>query len=139
MDRNRQLSLHFQTPTKLKHQGRFLEGAPPFHVVVRSLMRRVSSLSYFHCGERWETDFKGWIEQAERVAIVEAASHWVEHTRFSTRQQRHMKLSGVTGAVTYKGDVAPFIPLLRLGELIHVGKGAVFGNGKYQIRVASGG
>jgi hypothetical protein len=33
--------------------------------------------------------------------------------------------------VTYAGDLAPFLPLLRLGELIHVGKNAVFGNGRF--------
>ena len=40
---------------------------PPFHVLVGKLLARVSSLSYFHCGERWETDYRGWIEQAEAV------------------------------------------------------------------------
>jgi hypothetical protein len=40
---------------------------------------------------------------------------------------------GVVGSVTYAGDLAPFRPLLALGMLVHVGKGAVFGNGQYMV------
>ena len=44
-----------------------------------------------------------------------------------------MKMGGFVGKVEYKGDLSEFIPLLRLGEVIHVGKGIVFGLGRYEI------
>ncbi|OPX88851.1 MAG: hypothetical protein A4E52_01161 [Pelotomaculum sp. PtaB.Bin013] len=44
-----------------------------------------------------------------------------------------MNLGGVVGRVEYEGDLGEFMPLLRLGELVHVGKGAVFGMGKFII------
>ena len=135
------LTLNFLTPTRLKYNGRYLQDAPPFHVIVRTLLRRVSSLSYFHAGHQWETDYRSWIERAKQVETTAAHVSWMDWQRYSTRQQRHMNLGGIVGQVTYSGDastglstgITPFLPLLRLGELIHVGKGAVFGNGQYRL------
>jgi len=129
------LTLHFHTPTTLKHNGHILHEAPPFHVIIRTLLRRVSSLSYFHGGRRWETDYRGWIARAETVTTTTTAVEWHEWSRYSTRTQRRMSLGGLVGSVTYAGDLTPFLPLLRLGELIHVGKNAVFGNGRFTVAV----
>lgn len=42
---------------------------------------------------------------------------------------------GFVGRVVYEGPLAEFLPLLLLGELIHVGKGTVFGQGKFALRI----
>jgi CRISPR/Cas system endoribonuclease Cas6 (RAMP superfamily) len=42
-------------------------------------------------------------------------------------------MGGLVGQVTYSGDLRDYLPLLALGELAHVGKGTVFGNGQYRI------
>jgi hypothetical protein len=125
----------------LKHRGHYVQEAPPFHVVFRTLLRRVSSLSYFYAGQPWDVDYRGWIEQAKQVDVAEAQISWQNWERYSTRQRQRMNLGGVVGSVTYRSDASngldmgltPFLPLLRLGELIHVGKGAVFGNGQYEV------
>ena len=135
------LTLHFHTPTRLKHRGHYVQETPPFHVVFRTLLRRVSSLSYFYAGQPWDVDYRGWIEQAKQVDVAEAQISWQNWERYSTRQRQRMNLGGVVGSVTYRSDasngldmgLSPFLPLLRLGELIHVGKGAVFGNGQYEV------
>lgn len=124
------LTLRFLTPTRLKHNGRYMD-QPDFHVVFRALLRRVSSLSYFHCGERWETDYRGWIEKAKAVRTVAARAGWVDWERYSTRQRQHMNLGGVIGEMTYAGELGPFMPLLALGQYVHVGKACAFGNGQY--------
>lgn len=127
------LTLRFITPMRIKYQGRYVEDAPEFHVIVRNLLRRISSLSYFHCGELWETDFRGIIAAAEDVETAHAEVEWVDWYRYSGRQGRRINLGGFAGQVTYRGALAPFRSLLALGELVHVGKATVFGHGKYRI------
>jgi hypothetical protein len=124
--------LRFLTPTRLVHKGHMVD-TPPFHVLVRRLLDRVSSLSYFHCGERWEIDFKGLIQQAKAVEIVECDTRWENVERYSGRQKARLSIGGFVGDVVYEGDLTPFRELLLLGSLIHVGKATVFGNGRYEI------
>jgi hypothetical protein len=131
----RQLTLRFLTPTRIKYRGQYVR-QPEFHVVVRGLLRRISSLAYFHCGHLWETDFRGIIAAAEAVEAPSAAVEWVKWKRYSGRQKQHMDLGGFVGEVTYQGDLGLFRPLLALGELVHVGKATVFGNGKFEVRGA---
>ena len=126
------LAIDFLTPTQLKHEGRF-HRRPDFHVLVRALLRRTSSLAYFHCGERWDTGYRGWIERAEMVRTVEARTGPVEVWRYSRRQGQRVSLGGPVGQMVYEGDLAPFRPLLALGEWIHVGKASVFGNGMMRV------
>jgi hypothetical protein len=126
------LRLRFLTPTRLKHQGQYVR-QPEFHVLIRALLRRVSSLSYFHCGQLWETDYRGIIAAAEEVQATRQAVDWVDWERFSGRQKQRMNLGGFVGEVTYRGELGSFRPLLVLGELGHVGKACVFGNGWYEL------
>ena len=128
------VTVNFLTPTRMKHEGRFVV-RPEFHVLVRNILRRVSSLYYFHCGEKWEVDYRGIIEAAKEVRLAEARTGWVDWERYSRRQQQRMNLGGLVGQATYEGDIEPFLPLLTLGELVHVGKACVFGNGKYEVAV----
>jgi hypothetical protein len=127
-----QVILHFLTPTRIKHRQQFVT-VPAFHVLVRTLLRRSSTLAAIHCGTVWETNVHGLIAAAEAVAIREQALDWSVQGRFSGRQQQRLDLSGLVGSITYAGNLEPFRPLLMLGALIHVGKAAVLGHGKYRV------
>ena len=128
--------LSFHTPARLKYKQNFVQEPPPFHVIFRTLLRRVSSLSYFYANHHWDIDYRDWIEQAKQVQTISTTAHWQDWQRYSTRQQRHMNLGGITGSITYQAnDLTPFLPLLILGQLTHVGKGTSFGNGRYQLHL----
>jgi CRISPR-associated endoribonuclease Cas6 len=126
------LTLHFLTPTRLVY-AEALTPVADFHVLLRTLLRRLSNLAYFHCGSELELDFRGLIAAAAQVATVSSELRWYDWERYSARQDARMKLGGFVGRVTYRGDLRPFLPLLRLGEFVHVGKGTSFGLGKYVI------
>ena len=128
------LTLHFLTPTRLVYQGS-LTDTPAFHVIVRTLLRRLSNLAYFHCGTELQLNFRQLIDMAKDVMIVSRRLQWYDWERYSARQQVRMKMGGFVGRVTYAGNLAPFLPLLRLGAMVHIGKGATFGLGKYDVVV----
>ncbi|RIL11357.1 hypothetical protein DCC79_05090 [bacterium] len=133
------LTLRFLTPTRIKHAKAFVgdpDGPVPeleFHMLVRALLRRVSALASCHCGADWQVDFRGVIAAAERVRLVQSSLLWVDERRYSTRQHQDMHLGGLVDTVTYEGDLAMFRPLLAAGEQVHVGKAAVFGNGRFVV------
>jgi len=126
------LKLSFLTPTRIKYQGHYID-RPEFHIIVRSLLRRISLLMYFYCGQELNIDFKNLIFQSENVKISNMALRWVDWQRYSSRQDTKMKLGGFVGDVIYAGDIKQFFPFLFLGECIHIGKNCTFGLGKYKI------
>ncbi|MGB9716175.1 MAG: CRISPR system precrRNA processing endoribonuclease RAMP protein Cas6, partial [Thermodesulfovibrionales bacterium] len=105
-----------------------------FHILIRNLLRRLSLLSYFHCGgEPAELDFKKIIEMAKRVNLKERNLRWYDWERYSTRQDTRMKMGGFVGDIIFEGYIEPFMPFIKAGEILHVGKGTSFGLGKYEI------
>lgn len=126
--------LRFLTMTRLKYAGRFVERVE-FHVLVRNLLRRVSALAYFHHGFAWREDFGALIRRAMDVQLVRDECRWVDWQRYSARQDSKINLGGVVGLAEYSGELGEFLPLLLLGQHIHVGKACVFGMGQYRLEM----
>jgi hypothetical protein len=127
------VTLSFSTPTHIVYEGRVAR-RPAFHVVFRSLLRRLGLLAYFH-DQPVELDYKGLIGQAETVQTESIHTGTTQWRRFSTRQNCAIRMDGIMGKATYTGDLKPFLPYLRAGEVLHVGKSTAFGMGKYQLEV----
>ncbi len=133
----RRLTVHFKTPTRIKSNGR-LTDEPEFHHLTSSLLRRLSALSYFHCGKRLEMDFKGLIERAKRIERVSSDLRWHDWERYSGRQKQKMSLGGFIGEATFAGDFGEFLPMLAWGEVVHLGKAASFGLGRFNLGLSAG-
>ncbi|GAB6158204.1 CRISPR system precrRNA processing endoribonuclease RAMP protein Cas6 [Desulfotomaculum varum] len=127
------LTINYKTMTRLKFADEYVERIE-FHILIRNLLRRISSLAYFHHDWEIEADFAGLIERAGQVEIIKDNTRWVDWERYSSRQDNKINLGGVVGEVTYQGDIEEFLPLLLLGQYIHVGKAAVFGMGWYEVQ-----
>ncbi|MGA1871275.1 MAG: CRISPR system precrRNA processing endoribonuclease RAMP protein Cas6 [bacterium] len=127
------IHLSFLTPTRLKYQNHFTKELE-FHIFFRNLLRRISLLSYFHCGYKLDDrEFKTLITQAHDIEIAKRSLYWEDWERYSNRQAARMKMGGFMGEITYEGQFEPFWPYIALGEYIHIGKGSSFGLGKYTI------
>lgn len=126
------LRINLRTPTRVKFDGDLVNDLE-FHILSRNLLRRTSLLSFFHCDHGMDVNFKGLIEKAKEVEIVEDETEWYDWERYSGRQDRWIKMGGLVGEITYEGDFEEFAKLLALGEYIHVGKSTAFGMGRYEI------
>lgn len=127
------LTLNFMTPVRISYK-RSLTVDLAFHVLIRNLMRRIVLLYYFHCEKRVPRhDYKGIIKEAENITIENNFLRWWDWERYSSRQDTRMKMGGLIGEITYRGNIQPFMPFLKAGEIFHVGKGTSFGLGRYNI------
>lgn len=132
-DSDRLITLKFITPLRLNYKRDFVVDLE-FHILIRSLLRRLCLLYYFHCERREPSwDHKKLISMAEKVAVKSSALKWRDWERYSARQDTRMKMGGLVGDITFRGNIAPFLPILKAGETLHIGKGTSFGLGKFEI------
>jgi CRISPR/Cas system endoribonuclease Cas6 (RAMP superfamily) len=54
---------------------------------------------------------------------------------YSSRQNQSRDALGFIGTITYNDIPQEFLPYLKIGEYIHIGKETSRGMGKYQLRL----
>lgn len=126
------MEITLETPLRLKFQNR-LEADLPFHILVRAMLRRISSLLDYHGDGEPSLDYRGLVKRSKDVEITNSSLEWSDWKRYSNRQDRSMLMGGITGKVSYSGDLAGFVPLVRFCERSHIGKQTTFGLGKIKI------
>lgn len=126
------VTISLETPLRLKYQNH-LKAEIPFHVLVRAILRRVSSLFNYHGEGEPPLDYRGLVRRAESVDFDNSNLRWYDWKRYSNRQDQAMFMGGMTGSVTYQGDLREFMPLIRFAEEVHLGKQTTFGLGKIRI------
>ena len=131
MDREK-VKIIFTTPLRLRYERNYIR-YPEFHHLIKALLGRLSSLSYFYCGEELKIDFKRFTQDAQKVKLVSCNYSWQDWWRYSSRQKVRIALGGVVGEATFAGELESFLPLLTWGELVNIGKGTTFGLGRYKI------
>jgi hypothetical protein len=133
-----ELTIEFLTPTTLKAGSTptsdgIIVHRPAFHHIAKRLRDRLNALATFYGSGPLGFDFRRLGEAAERIETVADHTRWLERARYARRRAVSHDLSGFVGRLTVRGELAPFLPLLHLGEYVHVGKNAVFGNGWFRI------
>ncbi len=130
------VNLKFITPTRIIFNEK-LVSEPEFHIYVRNALRRISNLNFFHCindaGKlELELDFNYYIEKSLDISSKKSLK-WYSLDRYSNRQKTHMKLSGFIGDISFENVPYEYLWIIKLGELIHIGKNTTFGHGKYSL------
>jgi hypothetical protein len=126
-------TLRFVTPANLQLQQR--AGAPPaFRALAFAMLRRALETAALHVPEaQVDWTFRPLLDRADAVRIARSDLRWVDGRRWSNRQGRETPLAGWVGQLELEGDLAPFGPLLRTAEILHLGKGATFGLGRVAV------
>ena len=129
MESSFKLKITLQTPLRLKFKNR-LKADLPFHVLVRAMQRRVSSLCNFYDGGEPLLDYRGLVQRAEKVKTINCDLKWFDWRRYSHRQDREMLMGGMIGSITYEGKIGEYMPLVEFCSKVHIGKQTSFGLGK---------
>lgn len=131
----KELILKTITPIRIKSKGELVDDIG-FLLILRGVMRRYSWLSSIYCNQLPEIPYQDLLDEASAtVEKVESNLHWKELERYSHRQKKRQKLGGVEGEIRFSGNLSPFLPLLRLGEYLHIGKNTAFGLGRYSLQL----
>lgn len=125
----RSLRLQVVTPLRLQERGRIVPPRDP-RALVFSAIRRLLELAYFHSPDPTiDWTFRPLLDAASTVGFAKTSLRFEDLARYSQRQDRQVQLGGYVGTLDLEGDLAPLGSLLRVAEVIHLGKGAVFGLG----------
>jgi hypothetical protein len=126
--------IRYVTPTFLREAGAPMT-EPAFGPLLRRLRARLGAFSTVYGEAPIGDDPREVGALADRVALVRSDVRWRETERRSTRTGQRHPLGGFVGEALYEGDLGPFLPMLRLAELLHVGKHATFGLGRVEVEV----
>jgi len=133
------VTLTFDTRLRLKNDNRLVRTCPEFATFLERVIARINLLSgAYHGGPIIEHEAKqALLEQARHVTIRSHDLVWDDWARYSGRQKEWMQFGGLLGSVTYDGELKPFMPMLALGEWLHVGGKTSFGLGRCKMTCVS--
>jgi len=120
--------VRFLTPTELKTAG-VTAAKPDFQVLFSRLRDRISTLRALYGAGPLAIDFRSLGENAAAVRTIRTELQWEDIVRRSGRTGQVHPLGGFTGEAEYEGDLAPFLPWLRAGHWVGVGRHTVWGKG----------
>lgn len=125
------ITLLFATPLRIKKENRFVRGDElELEGIINSVyQRQMRLLGREH--KRFPYPIEG--------EIIEKELKFVELTRQSNRQKTTMNMGGIMGEIKIKNLSKECYEVLKVGELIGVGKQTVFGLGKIKVIPNKGG
>ncbi len=125
------------TPLRMKEKGH-LVGTGEFTAghFLRQLWRRLRGLER-HCADSGaDLHLPMPALRADQVRLDGARLNWRDWERYSSRQNRRLKMGGLLGHWSLSGEgLRQWWPLLWYGQWVHIGRGTSLGLGRYRIAV----
>ena len=124
-DFHQNVILHFHTPLRMKQNNTFIKSE---NLTLRDIVNSIYQRQMRILGREYEK-FPYQISGE----IVERDLYFKELTRLSNRQKTTMNLGGIMGQITLQGLNKETYKILKIGEILGVGKQCVFGLGKITL------
>jgi hypothetical protein len=126
------LAVDLVTPLELRENRAPVE-AVAFHHLLRSALRAAYAHTRFNCGASLEIDHSGLAALARNIPRGRDATHTLELQRESSRQGKRIDVPGRQGRLEFYGALELFVPVLTLGEVLHLGKQRTMGMGGVRL------
>jgi len=128
----------FRSPTRLLLQGKLVKGreSVPFEALIARILDRFKDLFGVSAGDVLDARLRSELEaEAARVPLLVNETDWIEVKDYSARTGAELLLGGKVGRLIYGPEAARFFPILRAGEILHVGKNPTAGCGRMEVRL----
>jgi hypothetical protein len=130
------VTVHLASPTRLVASSEVVRGAEPvpFSLLVARLLDRFGNLYGEGASPLLAPERRGKLSAtAATVPLLADDTRWLAAADFSARSRQEMDLGGKVGCLTYGPPATTFLPLLKAGEILHIGKNAAAGCGRVVV------
>lgn len=125
--------LHLQTPLRIQQQGKVMSPRElTASIFLRHLIRRISLQAQLQQADAFPIEQIRALNSLADTVQHECRLQWLDWSRYSSRQNQKMTLGGMTGHLLLKAVPAELLPLIEIGQWLHVGKETAFGLGCYK-------
>lgn len=133
---NIQSGLHIalQTPLRIKQNGKLLTQLPSLPKWLSQIEQRLTSLIHF-----WQNDNPN-IKKQIAALKPQHLQHYTDDntflqqwTRYSRKDQRNLYFDGLSGSVTFHGDIETLLPWFVIAEQLQIGGKSTFGLGQVKV------
>jgi CRISPR-associated endoribonuclease Cas6 len=121
----KQIKLQLKTPLRMKYKKQLLNQKPPLEALLYSIQNRLTEIKK---EPKAKLTFKPTYK--EKFAKV----RFQDQTRRSNRQKTKLQIGGILGEIGYEMIDQKSLILLKVGEILGVGKQTVFGMGKIEVK-----
>ncbi|HRQ45120.1 MAG TPA: CRISPR system precrRNA processing endoribonuclease RAMP protein Cas6 [Candidatus Goldiibacteriota bacterium] len=130
------ITVEMLSPVRIKSNEKITEKLD-FKIFMTALLRRASGIASHYADVSVNVGAAEYLKDAEKVKTAADNTYWHDWERYSNRQKTKMNMGGVMGKIEFEGkELKKYLPLIRLGEVIKVGKGTSMGLGEYRVKTS---
>ena len=133
--------LNSVTPLRLKFRSALITQPPPLSEVLQACFTRLGAM--LRLAQPTSASHPAtWLSPEDKTAWLQWSRHWMPDLartqraqvhRWSSRQQRAIRIDGLTGAWAYPPEACAALPWLRLGEHLQLGGKTTMGMGAFNV------